>query len=824
MPKSWSIVAFACALTLAVPGSALAVDGDDDPGEGGPTSTPVLASLTVTPPGGGSITGTGISCPGDCTQAFNYTRTCESGLPDSCTDDAQTIRLTASRGAGWEADWTGCTSEPAANQCDVKVVSQNQPVSLTWVDTANPTVSFSETPALAGPSTVFGAVASDNASVASVRFYVAGPGFAGDTLINTVTAAPYRTNLAHGLQLFGYTHGGSYTIKAVAVDTSGRVSSDLATAPSHAFTVDREAPLTVSSVPAYVNAPPQLTITPPSDVASVTCRWLRDNILMGTLSSCASPYTPPLALEPDGNYRVDVSIVDQVGNLNSVSRAFTLDRVAPSLALSAGPDEDAVITDSTPSFGFTASDANPITLLCKVEPAAFEPCDSATGHEVDALSAGDHTFVVRAQDGAGNNSPDVVRHFSVDLEPPTVSHSNPATVAGPATVFTASAQDDNELAEVRYYVDGVLKKTDTSAPFAADLELGGAAYSHGASHALKLVAVDTAGRESGPLSSAPSHTFTVDKQTAFASTGNLPALTNTAPSLAFTLPSDATSAGVTCRTQRAGAPATTTTSCTPPYAAQIGPSSPDGDYTLELSLVDAVGNEATVSRSFELDRTSPSLSITGGPADGAQIQGPSASFNFTASDSNGVTLSCKNDSGDFGSCGGSDNHAMNGLAPGSHTFTLRAVDGAGNTTQASRTFTVESPTTTTTTTTNTNTNTTPGGSAPPGQGEVRNAAAAARSGPRWAVRGGKTRVSKFVLTGLARGVAVDVACKGRGCPFKAKKLRAAGAKLDITKLFKKRQLRAGTVIEVRVTFADGSVRTFRYTTQKGKKKPKAETL
>jgi hypothetical protein len=73
------------------------------------------------------------------------------------------------------------------------------------------------------------------------------------------------------------------------------------------------------------------------------------------------------------------------------------------------------------------------------------------------------------------------------------------------------------------------------------------------------------------------------------------------------------------------------------------------------------------------DTTPPSTTITSVPADSTST---SASLSFTSSES-GSTFQCKLDSGSFAAC--TSPKSYSGLAVGSHTFSVRATDAAGNT-------------------------------------------------------------------------------------------------------------------------------------------------
>jgi hypothetical protein len=75
-----------------------------------------------------------------------------------------------------------------------------------------------------------------------------------------------------------------------------------------------------------------------------------------------------------------------------------------------------------------------------------------------------------------------------------------------------------------------------------------------------------------------------------------------------------------------------------------------------------------------VDTGVPTASITGAPSDPSND--PSPTFTFTA-DEAGSTFECDLDGAGFSAC--TSPHDLTGLTDGSHTFTVRAVDAAGNT-------------------------------------------------------------------------------------------------------------------------------------------------
>jgi hypothetical protein len=85
------------------------------------------------------------------------------------------------------------------------------------------------------------------------------------------------------------------------------------------------------------------------------------------------------------------------------------------------------------------------------------------------------------------------------------------------------------------------------------------------------------------------------------------------------------------------------------------------------------------------DTTPPETTIDSGPS--GQVEATTASFTFSA-DEAGATFDCRLDTGSFSDCASPKTYS--GLALGEHTFSVRAVDSAGNVdpTPATRTWTV----------------------------------------------------------------------------------------------------------------------------------------
>ncbi len=101
----------------------------------------------------------------------------------------------------------------------------------------------------------------------------------------------------------------------------------------------------------------------------------------------------------------------------------------------------------------------------------------------------------------------------------------------------------------------------------------------------------------------------------------------------------------------------------------------DDTYTFEARAVDQAGNTdaSPATRTWTVDTVPADTTITGAPPTDTNATG--ASFSFVASDA-GPSFECKLDAGAFGACTSPKTYA--GLPEGAHTFSVRAVDVAGN--------------------------------------------------------------------------------------------------------------------------------------------------
>ncbi len=134
-------------------------------------------------------------------------------------------------------------------------------------------------------------------------------------------------------------------------------------------------------------------------------------------AACTSPAT--LTALAQGMHTFAVRATDAAGHPDPspATRTWTVDTVAPDIAITAGPGP-AATTGPRVVFAFTVSDGS---VVCSFDSAPLAACTSPVGKN---LPAGPHQFTVRATDGAGNVTT-VPRSWTVACNAP-----DPAGAAG----------------------------------------------------------------------------------------------------------------------------------------------------------------------------------------------------------------------------------------------------------------------------------------------------------------------------------------------------------------------------------------------------------
>lgn len=193
--------------------------------------------------------------------------------------------------------------------------------------------------------------------------------------------------------------------------------------------------------------------------AAFTCRVVAPAATPGAFGPCTSADSHTASGLADGTHAVTVRAVDGFGNASETTRTFTVDTLAPTLALTGGPAAGATLTRRAATFTFAADDPA-ASYSCRVRRGtslpAYTACTGSGTHVVGGLGDGAWTFEVRASDAAGNTAT-ATRSFAVDATAPvTRVAKRPAakvrTAKRTATVRFRFAAD--EVATYRCRLDG----------------------------------------------------------------------------------------------------------------------------------------------------------------------------------------------------------------------------------------------------------------------------------------------------------------------------------------------------------------------------------
>jgi len=450
---------------------------------------------------------------------------------------------------------------------------------------------------------------------------------------------------------------GSHTFEVRARDGAGNVD---ATPASYTWVIDTTAPDTfITSYPANPTNSTSATFEYSASKAGCEFSYRLDG---GVWSAYSPATTTSYAGLSGGSHTFEVRARDGAGNVDATPASYTwvIDTTAPDTFITSRPDNP---TNSTSAdFTFTANESG-CEFSYRLDSGGWSGYSSATSASYVGLSGGSHTFEVRARDGAGNVDATPASYTWVidTTAPDTFITSYPANPTNSTSAtFTFSANESG--CEFSYRLDGGVwsgYSTVTSVSYAGLTE---------GSHTFEVRARDGAGN----VDATPaSYTWVIDTTAPDTFITSYPA--NPTNSTSATFVYSASKAGCQFSYRLDGgvwsvySPATTTS-----YAGLSG-----GSHTFEVRARDGAGNvDATpASYTWVIDTTAPDTFITSRPDN--PTNSTSADFTFTANES-GCEFSYRLDSGGWSGYSSATSASYAGLSGGSHTFEVRARDGAGN--------------------------------------------------------------------------------------------------------------------------------------------------
>jgi hypothetical protein len=458
----------------------------------------------------------------------------------------------------------------------------------------------------------------------------------------------------------GYTVGeGPHTFTVMATDQAGNVDT---TPPSFGWTVDLTAPDTTidSHPPALTNSNSPSFTFHASEVGTLVCQL--DNGIPANCNTGMASYGGV----GEGVHTFSVTAMDLAGNVDASAATFTwtVDLTPPpDPAISAGPANPT--NQSGAAFNFSDSETG-LTFLCQLDGGGFSACVSPASYT--GLTGGGHTFGVKAQDAARNPSNTVSYSWTVDLTPPPIPAIT-SSPANPTNQTSASFGFSDAEAGVSF-----LCRLDASGFSACSSPKSYSGLAPG-SHTFAVQAQDAVGNKS----SSANFTWTIDTTAPPKPTiTSGPSSPTSMTSATFSFGDAEASANFLCQLDGGGFSA-----CVSP---KVYSGLTLGGHSFTVRALDAAGNQSgPTTFSWTIVAAPPTPTITSGPA--SATKQTSATFAFTDSQA-GVSFLCQLDAGAQVGCSSPQLYA--GLTSGSHTFLVKAQDGAGHqSAPASFTWTID---------------------------------------------------------------------------------------------------------------------------------------
>ncbi len=431
--------------------------------------------------------------------------------------------------------------------------------------------------------------------------------------------------------------------------------------------------------------PPTVSITgtPPaitnSTTATFTFAGLDDftppNLLVFKVSLDGGAFVT--ATSPDtitgltaATHTFQVEAIDEQGNIGmSAIFQWIVDLQAPTVSLTQNPPS--ITNSTTATFAFSGTDdiTPPGQLVFMTSLDGSTPALATSPQVFNGLAEGQHTFTVESFDQAGNGSTVLQYTWTIDITNPTVSitQNPPAATKSTTAVFGFTGADNfTTTANLVFKVslDGSAFTVATSPKTYTGLS--------SADHTFSVEAVDQAGN----VSSVESYTWTVDAIPPTVQITQAPAAQtqSTSATFAFTGTDNRTStANLVFQVSLDGSPFTAQTS--PVIYTNLA----TGSHTFQVVAIDEVGNTSTPATfTWIVDQTPPVAAITLMPPN--PTNQTTATFTFTGTDNvtaaNKLVFQVSLDGAAFSTT--TSPASFIGLADGSHTFQVEAIDQALN--------------------------------------------------------------------------------------------------------------------------------------------------
>ncbi|MGH2976033.1 MAG: DUF4082 domain-containing protein, partial [Solirubrobacterales bacterium] len=467
----------------------------------------------------------------------------------------------------------------------------------------------------------------------------------------TSSASDAALVTSHSLHLTGLEPGTTYSfrVRSADGDSNATTEPDLLLTPQ-SFSTPPVAPLlsgTVPPSPANQNAP----LVVGSATAGTTVRLYAGGDCSGSplITATAAELEAGIAVSVTDNsttsIRATAATSGSGASTCSAPVVYVEDSGAPDTEITAKPAS--LVNVATASFSFTGDDGSGSGIEgfeCRIDSAAWTDCPSP--QEYGSLAEGSHEFEVRAVDAAGNvDTSPASAAWTVDTTAPdTTITAKPASLVNVATASFSFTGDDGSGSGI----EGFECRIDSTDPGDWSSCATGKEYtglSEG-SHTFEVRALDKAANADA---SPATYAWTVDTTPPAVGIDSGPSGLTNNPTPTFAFHAGEAGAGLECSIDN-GTPDFGPCSDTGSHT----PSSPlaDGPHAFRVRSTDQADNQATATRSFEVDATAPDTSITAKPA--ILVNSATATFAFSGDDGSGSGIEgfeCRIDSTDPGAWG-----------------------------------------------------------------------------------------------------------------------------------------------------------------------------
>jgi len=358
----------------------------------------------------------------------------------------------------------------------------------------------------------------------------------------------------------------------------------------------------------------------------------------------------------EGSHNFQVKAIDEAGNedVTADEWIWVIDTTEPNTAIISQPSNPS--NDTSGEFQFIELNSEEVLgFECRVDSGEWYSCE--TPHSTAILEDGTHSFEVRAIDLAGNvDSSASAYAWVIDTEEPETDITNGPSSPTTETIATFTFSSNEANSTFQCNLDSGEWEICTSPKDYPSLSEG--------SHVFYVVATDPAGNQD----LTPSEwNWTIDTQAPETSIDSDPINISNSTSATFEFSSDDSNSTFQCSLD-----ASEWEDCSSP---ETYPSLLEGSHSFLVRSVDVLGNtdETPASEDWIIDLTEPETLINNGPP--SITSETTAVFNFSSNEANS-TFQCSLDASEWGDCSSPETYT--GLTFGNHSFSVKAIDEAGN--------------------------------------------------------------------------------------------------------------------------------------------------